>query len=101
MNRLLKRLFAFSALFVFLTAFTCDNEPLEGEFLIDDGTDNTCEEVQGITANAAFAFANSNDSNYETLCQAYKNALQNEIAICGDDDGTLQNLIDDLGDCMN
>lgn len=33
------------------------------------------------------------------MCNAYKTALQNEIATCGDPDGSLQALVSDLGDC--
>ncbi|MFN8273668.1 MAG: hypothetical protein U0X58_02190 [Flavobacteriaceae bacterium] len=48
---------------------------------------------------ASEAYDNATSSNYVSLCNAYKNALQNEINACGDPDGDLQNIIDNLGDC--
>ena len=50
------------------------------------------------TATDAAATAYNND-NTEDLCNAYKTALQNQIAECGDANGSLQAIIDDLGDC--
>ncbi|MBR9847304.1 MAG: hypothetical protein GYB35_14915, partial [Algicola sp.] len=35
------------------------------------------------------------------LCNAYKAALQNQITVCGDPNGSLQNIIDSLGDCSS
>jgi len=39
---------------------------------------------------------NADTSNVD-LCNAYINALQNEISNCGDSDGSLQDIIDNLG----
>ena len=39
------------------------------------------------------------DPSYPTICNAYKVALQQQIAACGDQSGALQALINSLGDC--
>lgn len=57
---------------------------------------NICD-AQTATDEAEAAF-NEADTN-EDLCNAYKTALENQIAECGDNDGSLQAIIDDLGDC--
>jgi len=56
--------------------------------------DCTAEEA---TNEAATAY--NNDNTNEQLCIAYKEAIENQIAECGDPDGSLQEIIDDLGDC--
>ena len=61
-----------------------------------DEAQNTCD-LQAATNEAELAF-NQDDTN-ESLCNGYKLALENQIAECGDIDGNLQALIDDLGDC--
>jgi hypothetical protein len=57
---------------------------------------NICS-AQSATNNAESAF--NEDDTDENLCNAYKTALQNQITECGDTDGSLQDIIDDLGDC--
>jgi len=60
------------------------------------GSTNTCE-AQAATDQAEAAY-NENNTD-EDLCNAYKQALENQITECGDEDGSLQAIIDDLGDC--
>ncbi|WP_296311399.1 hypothetical protein [Winogradskyella sp. UBA3174] len=57
---------------------------------------NPCD-AEEATNDAAAAY--NEDNTNEDLCNAYKAALQNQIAECGDDNGSLQTIIDDLGDC--
>jgi hypothetical protein len=64
----------------------------------DNSTPN-CDDLVAATAAAQQAYAGSTSSNHNQLCNAYKTALQNEIATCGDPDGSLQALVTDLGDC--
>lgn len=82
---------------------SCNIEPYGGDITEDsiDTLPTTCEEAATNTSNAALNFANAatSDSNYHELCSAYKNALQNQLTICGDQTGTFQSLIDALGDC--
>jgi len=59
----------------------------------------TCGEAQTVTAQASQAFANGDPENqeeYETLCLAYKAALNQQIEICGDETGDLQTTLDEL-----
>lgn len=53
--------------------------------------------LQAATDEAAAAY--NNDTSNTDLCNAYKTALQNQIDVCGDDNGALQTIIDGLGDC--
>ncbi|RNC87145.1 MAG: hypothetical protein ED556_06905 [Winogradskyella sp.] len=85
-------------MFILCTAFQCDDEPLEGEFLTDDAA--ACLEATNVTLDAALAFFNTTDENYTEICNAYKDALEARIIVCGDEDGSLQQLIDELGDCV-
>ena len=96
-NSIMKN-FVLLSCFILLSAFTCENEPLEGEFGVN--TSVSCElAIQNlIIAADNFAGANPIDSNYTQLCLAYKVALQDQIIVCGDD-GTLQTVINSLGDC--
>lgn len=93
----------FAILFVLLTAFTCENEPLEGEFVFDNETNAnlTCTETTIALASALENFNNANDTNYDELCQAYSTALQNQINDCGDSNGNYESILSTLGDCSN
>jgi hypothetical protein len=57
---------------------------------------NTCD-AQAETNAAATAY--NQDNTNEDLCIAYRIALENQITECGDADGSLQNIIDELGEC--
>lgn len=87
------------SIFVLLTAFTCENEPLEGDFVSENPS--SCEDAIAVTAQAALDFIGVNDDNYTTLCVAYRNALEAQIDACGDPDGSLQLAVNDLGNCDN
>ncbi len=86
------------SLFVLLFVFTCENEPLEGDF--ETETNITCETALQNTIDAALAFVNFTEDNYTELCTAYKTALQAQIDACGDPDGSIQSGIDALGNCI-
>ncbi|MFD2727712.1 lipocalin family protein [Hyunsoonleella rubra] len=86
---------------------SCNIEPFEGE--VPEQTDNSggpiasnCSEATQNTTEVALTFqgVSISDSNYGEFCNAYKKALENQVALCGDPDGTFQILIDGLGDCI-
>ncbi|MDG5491431.1 hypothetical protein [Psychroserpens sp. SPM9] len=79
-----------------LSFVSCEDEPLEGDF-VTGGI--TCEQATINTAEAALNFLGVNDDNYQQLCVAYKNALDDQIQACGDPDGTLEAAVNALGDC--
>lgn len=91
-----KILFLISCLFLF-TAITCDNEPYEGD--ITDTIDD-CTIAAEISGQALIDLNEATDDDVNLLCQAYRDALQDQILVCGDEDGTLQAIIDDLGNCV-
>lgn len=66
----------------------------------DDNNSNnlTCEEATEATIEAAEAYATATDENFVARCNAYRNALEDQIEACGDDTGVLQDIIDGL-DC--
>lgn len=77
--------------------FTCDDEPLEGEF--ENIDTSSCEFAINNVATAQANFANATDDNYTEVCEAYKLALQARIDVCGDETGSTQALITELGSC--
>ncbi|WP_422104283.1 hypothetical protein [Winogradskyella sp.] len=81
---------------VFVCLVSCDNEPYEGEIITED---NTCQSAIASTIGAALDFGTATDDNYSILCEVYKGALQRQIDACGDEDGSLQMIIDQLGTC--
>ncbi|SDI22475.1 hypothetical protein [Winogradskyella thalassocola] len=66
-----------------------------GDCAVSDGL---CEEATASSQLAQNSYNSANSSNFEELCNAYKNALNNQIEVCGDN-GSLQIIIDSLGDC--
>ncbi len=66
-----------------------------GNCMIDE---DLCEEAIVLTNIAEEAYENATDDSLENLCNAYVEALENQISLCGDD-GTLQVIINDLGNC--
>ena len=82
-------------LFLSIVALSCeDNNDI-------DNPDNSleCQNAQTATIQAQNDFQNTSNSEYESLCSAYKDALNLQVLECGDEDGVLQEIIDNLGDC--
>jgi hypothetical protein len=97
----MKRLFSLIACIVLFCAFTCENEPLEGEFVTEDPDVNLfCADATQNTVTAATNFTGvaPDNENYTQLCLAYKSTLEDQIDACGDD-GAIQAIIDSLGNC--
>jgi len=94
---IMKRVLALLCVFVLCTAFQCEDEPLEGEFITEEVA--ACQEATLNTAEAALAFLDTSDVNFTQICIAYKEALEAQIGVCGDEDGSIQALIEELGDC--
>lgn len=97
----MKRILGLICVFFLCSAFQCDDEPLEGEFVIETPSDTNCETATLNTSEAALDFVSVNDDNYEMVCNAYKAALEAQIGACGDENGALQIIIDSLGTCDN
>lgn len=82
---------------------------IEGEFyqikltggLLVLGGGTSCQDAVANVAEAEAAFQATDSSmpDYTDLCNAYKDALTVQIFSCGDSTGTLQGIIDSLGDC--
>ncbi|MEM6515725.1 MAG: hypothetical protein AAF688_06045 [Bacteroidota bacterium] len=62
---------------------------------------NECQTATNAANVAETAFNAATSDNFTQLCNAFKTALQNKIDACGDDDGSIQTAIDNLGDCSN
>jgi len=70
--------------------------PITGEVI-----DTSCNAATQLVSTTQTVFSSTppTDPNYTTACNDYKNALTNKISACGDADGSLQTIIDNLGDC--
>ncbi|WP_400080052.1 hypothetical protein [Winogradskyella sp. R77965] len=83
-------------LFILLFFVNCDNEPYEGEIIIED---DSCQIATKASVIAAENYALASDEDFSILCQTYRDALENQIETCGDEDGILQASVDDLAEC--
>ncbi|MDT0294832.1 hypothetical protein ACFQ3R_00480 [Mesonia ostreae] len=76
-----------------ITLFACSSD--------DDSsnTEDNCETAASASLEAAIDFNDATNENYTDLCTAYKTALEAQIDACGDLNGAIQAIVDDLGDC--
>lgn len=90
--------FRFLYVFVLLTFLSaCNNEPLEDDF--PDESALNCTTASQDVLTAATNFLDATPETFSALCNAYKQALQAQIATCGDSSGAVQQIVDSLGDC--
>jgi len=54
-----------------------------------------------VTTKTNYDSVDITSSDYPVYCGLYKTALEVKLQQCGDPDGSMQDLIDDLGDCTN
>ena len=101
LKTIMKKLSFLFSLFILLSAFTCENEPLDSEIDTSNSGNLNCEAAAQEVATAALAFISAGEGDYPQLCSAYKTALENLLAACGDPDGSIQSSIDALGDCSD
>ena len=97
-----KPVIQFLLLFLSMSLFTCDNEPLESDLVPQEETSN----LDCLTATQAYITAITNfgnwdgsDATYPPLCADYAASLQGLIDNCGDPTGGFQALLGTLGDC--
>lgn len=84
-------------LFISILTFSCGDS---GDDTVENPDENAeCESFEAAVSQAQQALQNAPNSEYESLCAAYQEAINLQIQECGDEDGTLQAIIDDLGDC--
>lgn len=86
---------------------TCDtdiNDPvisaIVSGFSDCNDSSNNCDTATAAAISAQTAFANATPENEVALCNAYRVALEAQIAACGDADGSLQTTINGLS-CVN
>ena len=86
--------------FTLLLITSCNIETYVGE-IPDVVVELTCEEaIQNvIQATTDYTAVNPEDSNYTSLCNAYKKALEDQINSCGDSNNTIKQIIEQLGNC--
>jgi len=98
----LKALSVFILSVVVLSFNSCENEPFEGDLNAYNNTQpniSCADATQNLAAASTnYSQVTSGDANYNAVCTAYANALQDQITACGDDTGALQLLLDSL-DC--
>ena len=93
----MKKVLVLFCIFLLCSAFQCDDEALEGDFITAEAA--ACEAAIIDTVEAALEFLEADNDTFTDICAAYKTALQAQIEACGDEDGSLQNIIEQLGDC--
>lgn len=62
---------------------------------------DSCEGATIAVSVAANNYNNATEELFTQYCNGYIAALENQIEICGDADGSIQATIDGLGDCSN
>jgi hypothetical protein len=62
--------------------------------------EDDCNNAADTADDAEFLLGNATADTYTSLCNAFKAALESQILLCGDEDGSIQDEIDDLGDCI-
>lgn len=95
----MKKLSLLLSVLILLVTFSCDNEPLDNDLLNNQNWN--CEQAMWNSATAAQNFTSATDANYTQLCNAFKNALQVQLDVCGDEDGSIQATINGLGNCID
>lgn len=79
-----------AVLFACIVMLSCSSD--------DDNETLSCEDASAAVTAAADAYNNATAENYVAKCNAYKDALENQIESCGDENGMLQDIVDGL-DC--
>ncbi len=60
-----------------------------------------CQVAVITSESARVDFENAAAEDYTATCNDYKTALEQQITVCGDADGSIQTLINNLGDCTD
>ena len=60
-----------------------------------------CTQIKTSVSTLKASYISSPQSSLETNCRNYLNALKDQKTICGDDDGSIQKIIESLKDCTN
>ncbi len=93
---MMKKIFGLSSFIILLLVINCDNEPYEGDIINED---NSCALAIQATNEAGENYLLATVEDSILLCQIYRDALENQIEICGDESGDLQEIINFLGNC--
>ena len=93
---MIKRILGLCPFIVLLLVVNCHNEPYEGDIINED---NACALAIQATDNAEQNYLSATEENFTLLCQIYRDALANQIEVCGDEDGNLQLSINTLNTC--
>lgn len=94
---MMKKIFGlFCSIIMLLLVLNCDNEPYEGRIVIED---NACTRAILATNVAGQDYIDASVEDSVLLCEVYRDALENQIEICGDASGELHEIIDFLGSC--
>ncbi|OBX21115.1 MULTISPECIES: lipocalin-like domain-containing protein [Bizionia] len=96
MKQYLKSLTFLSLSIFFITFTACDDEPLDSGLIENENQQAACQSAVQASASAAQSFTNATDDNYSVLCNSYKMALRLQITACGDANGSIQAIIDNL-----
>jgi len=95
---MMNKIFGSCSIIILLLVLNCDNEPYEGDIITED---NSCALAIQATTEAGNNYLMATDEDSMLLCQVYRDALEDQIEICGDASGELRLLLENLGDCNN
>ena len=65
----------------------------------EETVSQACQTLIDAVNDALVIYNNSTQAQSKTNCENYKKALESQKIVCGDKDGKIQELIDDLKDC--
>lgn len=81
---------------LFIT-ISCSNNEVSGSS--GEVVSEACQIVLNAVEEARLKYTTTTQAESEQNCENYKKALESQILVCGDKDGSIQNTIDSLKDC--
>lgn len=94
----MKKLSVLLTCFMLITAFSCGSDDDASDDLVLPGA-STCNEAIVHSAMASYDMYNATPEEFPARCASLKASIQVQMQICGDEEGDLQDMLDDLGDC--
>jgi len=93
---IMKKTILYLGISIFLT-FGCSSDDNSGSG--EETVSQACQTVIDAVNEALILYNNSTQAQSSVNCENYKKALQSQQIVCGDADGKIQEVIDDLKDC--
>lgn len=95
----MKKVFILSFVAMGLMFTGCSSDDSAEPVTPENNNPDTCAMAVTATATAKMNYETASDANFAAACAAYKAALQTQIQLCGDSNGSLQATVNTLGAC--